>query len=159
MSTWTKSGMCLGKKTKKTWTALLVINKSISGSLRSKAETGVMHFFLLLFLLPPPHFFFLSVCRDPGSCAHNLQMWQFYNQSHWTVSHKVVKTSRNTRIVGALRFSLMKKHTKKASQEDSIFAPWVVASCSFTASQMKTDYCVIAVKCVGPNHISSLWFH
>lgn len=44
-----------------------------------------------------------------------------------------------------------------AWQDNSIFG-WkdVVA---FTASQMKTDYCVIAIKRVGPNYISSLGFH
>lgn len=44
-----------------------------------------------------------------------------------------------------------------ASQDNSIFG-WkdVVA---FTASQMKTDYSVIAIKRVGPNYISSLGFH
>lgn len=44
-----------------------------------------------------------------------------------------------------------------ASQDNSIFG-WkdVVA---FTASQMKTDLCVVAIKRVGPNYISSLGFH
>lgn len=44
-----------------------------------------------------------------------------------------------------------------AAQDDSIFGRTDLLA--FTASQIKTDYCVMAVKRVGPNYISSLGFH